>query len=378
MRSVNKRITVLAQKWRSREISDQERQEFDAWYNAHDDTRIEGDNDETADELKERLYSNILRQGNINTAQHQPLIMWRRFSVAAAVLLALFAGGWLLRQHQHAEQQQAMVRIAPGGNKAVLTLANGKQVVLTDAKNGSLAKQGNMTITKTADGKVAYQVTGDVGGASTAYNTISTPRGGQYWITLADGTRVLLNASSSLKFPVTFTAADRAVELSGEAYFEVTHNAAHPFRVRTAGQIIEDIGTQFNVNAYNDEPDSRTTLLEGSVKLTSNGASPASILKPGQQAVLKDGRLTIAPANTEQVMAWKNGYFMFESESITSIMRRVSRWYNVEVVYDGAVPADKFGGTVNRFDNISQLLDKLELTGRVHFKVEGRRIMVSQ
>jgi len=373
----DKRIEELAEKWRRQEITEQERQEFDAWYNTHNDSFIEENTDETEIELKDRIYNKILERESIKSYKPNTL-SWKRLSIAASILIALSAGGWMLvKQHHQQQQQQAMAHITSGGNKAILTLAGGKQIILTSAQNGTIAKQGNILINKTADGKVTYLVNDQIA-ATTDYNTISTPRGGQYWVTLADGTRVLLNASSSLRYPVAFSGKTREVELTGEAYFEVVHNAAQPFKVKAERQTIEDIGTHFNVNAYTDEPDARTTLLEGSVKVTGGAALQGSILKPGQQAILKGGLLTVIQANTEQAIAWKNGSFMFESESIASIMRKVARWYNVEVVFDGPEPADKFGGTVNRFENVSQLLNKLELTGRVHFKVEGRRIMVSQ
>jgi transmembrane sensor len=328
------------------------------------------------DRVYNRLHENLGFTENKNGA-----IGFRRFRVmasVAAVLAGLAIGGYfILRQPVHVQQtvQNQHNDIAPGSNKAILTLANGQKIVLTGAKNGQIATQGQTVIQKTANGQVVYEPASLTPNTAITYNTISTPRGGQHWVTLSDGTKVLLNAASSLTYPVAFNGKERKVTLTGEAYFEVVHNDKQPFLVETKNETVQDIGTHFNINAYADEPVVRTTLLEGSIRVA-HGAQ-AEILKPGQESVLKADELKVNDVDTEEAIAWKNGYFMFDSENIQPIMRMIARWYDVEVIYTGDIPTDKFGGSVSRFGNVSQVLDKLALTGRVHFKIEGRRIMVS-
>jgi transmembrane sensor len=299
---------------------------------------------------------------------------WYRFAAAASVLIALCMGGYLLitkPQHPVLVQNRRQ-DILPGGNRALLTLSNGKQIVLTNARNGHLAAEGTASINKTADGQLAYTADGDAA-AGTSYNSLSTPLGGQYALTLSDGTRVILNAASSIRYPTQFSGAERKIELTGEAYFEVAHNAAMPFRVVSKLQNVLVLGTHFNVNSYEDEPAAKTTLLEGSVLL--NGHTR---LKPGEQAISSGTAIRVINADTELAVAWKNNKFIFDNDNIANIMRMVARWYNVSIVYSGPVPEGSFGGSVSRFNNISEVLNILELTGKVHFKIEGRRVTVTK
>lgn len=313
-------------------------------------------------------------------------IKW--MSVAASILLVAFSAGlYLANRH---DEKLSLVQhkshpfkndIAPGGNKAILTLANGKQVILTGAKNGTIAQQGAVVINKTADGRIVYnssQKSTSDEAKLIAYNTMTTPRGGQYWVVLPDGSRVLLNAASSLTYPTIFSGNERKVELTGEAYFEVAHNAAKPFRVYSKSQTVEVLGTHFNINTYDDEPAVKTTLLEGKVKVTSAAKNQSRILQPGQQAFLNPLAFNISNVDVEEATAWKNGLFVFESNDIQQIMRIVSRWYDVDVAYSGILPADKFTGSVSRFSNVSEVLNTLQLTRKVHFKVEGKKITVSE
>nr|WP_121273582.1 FecR family protein [Pedobacter schmidteae] len=271
--------------------------------------------------------------------------------------------------------------VLPGGDKAVLTLADGSQIVLDHAGNGSLARQGNATIDKTKNGQIVYAVGKNSSESAVTlrpaeWNVISTPRGGQFNLVLSDGTKVWLNAASTLKFPAGFSGKERIVELNGEAYFEVAKNKQMPFKVKVNKMEVEVLGTHFNVMAYSDEPKIRTILLEGSVKI--NNGTETALLKPGQQAMAgnADSYLKIEPANTEEVTAWKSGYFLFSNENIQSIMRKISRWYNVEVIYKGNVEHMDFDGTISRYKNVTEVLKMLELTGAIHFKVEEGRIIV--
>lgn len=262
----------------------------------------------------------------------------------------------------------------PGGDKAMLTLADGSQIVLDSAGNGILAQQGNTKITKKQDGQLVYNTSG-AGIDEFAYNTLATPRGGQYKITLPDGSKVWLNAASSLKYPVTFTGKNRKVDITGEAYFEIAKDASRPFKVRVNQMEVEVLGTHFNINGYADEDAIRTTLLEGSVKI--NTAAGNSFLQPGQQAQLqKTGRIKLVKnADLEETMAWKDGNFQFENSDINTVMRQITRWYDVDVTYKGTV-SKHFLGSISRNVNLSQVLSMLEQTGEVKFIIEGKKLIV--
>jgi ferric-dicitrate binding protein FerR (iron transport regulator) len=318
---------------------------------------------------------------------------YRRFSsrvrlAAAACLLAITAGlGYLLlkpaaRQAVPVAVNRNTAPIVPGGNKAVLTLADGSQVVLDTSANGEISQQGNSKIIKLGNGNIAYRRTG-IQAATTVYNTLSTPRGGQYALVLPDGSKVWLNAASSLRFPAFFSGRERTVELTGEAYFEIAPNASMPFHVKVPAPAagarpmdIQVLGTHFNVNAYANEEASHTTLLEGKVRVVQDGA--AQSLQPGTEAVIRYGHNNIAvqPANTAQAIAWKNGEFRFRETGIRELMRQVERWYDVEVVFNTTRTDQDFTGIIPRSKNVTELLKTLELTGTVHFRIEGRKIIV--
>ena len=265
----------------------------------------------------------------------------------------------------------------------MLTLADGTQVTLNEQANGEIAKQAGASITKTADGQLIYTAKANPSGKATN-NTISTPRGGQYQVDLPDGTRVWLNAMSSLTFPTTFKGNRRLVRLKGEGYFEVAKLEKMPFMVVADKQTVLVYGTHFNVNSYADEGSTKTTLLEGSVDVSSvdQQQAPKAIfriarLKPGQQAEFSNGSLKVQPADVEEAVAWKNGKFKFSNENIESLMRKVARWYDVDVEYKGKISKEGFGGQVSRSRNVSEILEVLQLTRLVHFEIEGRRIIVS-
>lgn len=303
-----------------------------------------------------------------------------RIAAAASIILCLSVGGYVLLHKQPVQHitQNKVPDVKPGSDKAVLTLSNGKQISLTDAGNGKLAQQGNTTINKTANGQVVYQQQKNRSNADaqTAYNILTTPRGGKYSLTLADGTIAVLDAASSIKFPAAFTKHDRKVEITGQVYFEVVHNAAKPFKVAVKGQTIEDIGTHFNINAYDDEPVIRTTLLEGGISIA-KGTNKV-VLIPGQQATSGAGdNISLKNVDTEEAIAWKNGYFLFNDESLQSVMRKVSRWYDVDIEYpQGENITDSYGGSITRYGNVSKVLKMLEVTGNVRFRVEGKKIIV--
>jgi hypothetical protein len=323
-------------------------------------------------------------------AKVRHLKKWYLIVAAATILLFLSIGLYFMSNKKVARDQLAgnhnpQNEIVPGGNKAILTLANGKQIVLTGAQNGTIAQQGAITINKTANGQIVY---GDLpkSGAQPSpsdandLNTITTPAGGQYTVILPDGSKVFLNAASSLTYPVAFSGNERKVQLKGEAYFEVVHNALKPFRVVSNGQTVEVLGTHFNIDAYSDESLIKTTLLEGSVRVSKGGR--VAMLRPGQQSQVANGatspQINVANVDAEDAVAWKSGLFIFDGDNIQHIMQMISRWYNVDVSYSGAIPDDIFGGSVSRFSNVSDVLKALQLTGKVNFKIEGRKIVVSK
>jgi len=303
--------------------------------------------------------------------------LWLQAVSAAAILICCVGLFFYLKKDPDAKIMYAQKQeIVSGGNKATLTLSNGKKISLTDAPSGELAQQTGISITKTADGQVVYKVTGVATASSSDYNIIETPPGGQFKINLPDGTEVWLNAASALKFPAVFKGAERRVRLTGEAYFEVAKNKAMPFRVETDKNTIEVLGTHFNVNAYENERFMETTLLEGSVSVSSPSGSVK--IKPDQQAQFDKNsiKMNVIPVDASDVVAWKNGYFLFEDESIERIMRKLARWYDVDVEYRGNFSNISLWGNISRYKNISEVLAQLELTHAVHFKIEGRRVIV--
>lgn len=313
--------------------------------------------------------------------QHKtPIIAWKKWTAIAAALILLFSGGtllWVSHHTQHDVAQTWANDIAPGGDGAILTLANGHRIVLDSARNGELATQGNTTITKMDSGKLAYNAPATAN-KEVLYNTLTTPRGKKIAILLPDGTAVWLNAASSIRFPTAFTGKDRTVEINGEAYFEVAKNAAQPFVVKKMGGDLSILvlGTSFNVNAYEDEDVIRTTLISGRVNVRKGDAT--SMLNPGQQAIVQKGSSqlqVVDNADLAATLAWKNGQFIFDRADIKSVMRQLARWYDVDIYYEGAI-SEHFGGTISREVNVSKVLQMLELTGAVRFKIEGRKLVV--
>lgn len=313
---------------------------------------------------------------------------WYRVAVAASFLLVLSVVGYFIFNNSapkkiakiEQKQQHYNNDVAPGGNKAILTLANGTQIVLDSAANGALTQQGNTKIIKLGNGQLTYNSLNKKPG-EVLFNTVSTPKGGQYQIILVDGSKVWLNAASSLRFPTSFTGKERKVELSGEGYFEVAKNAAMPFRVTVKDMQVEVLGTHFNVNAYNDESAIKTTLLEGSVKVKSdriaNSISRSALLNPGEQAEFtKEHIFKInSHPNLEEVVAWKEGNFEFNKTSITEIMLQISRWYDLKVDYEGSIPANRFSGKISRDVNLSQVMEMIQYTG-IEMKIKNKKITI--
>ena len=323
---------------------------------------------------KNTIFNNVLDEPRVRNIH--PLSKWVGYAAAVLILFAVpYALHKFHRAHQVSTNNVAAnnVIIKPGGNKAVLTLANGTQIPLNNTHPGIIATQNNIPVTQQANGGIAYQENSEGIVSSQTFNTLATPVGGQFTITLADGTKVWLNSMSSLKYPVSFAGAERRVELTGEAYFEVAKNKTMPFIVTVNGSEVKVYGTHFNIMGYNAEDNINVTLLEGSVKVSN--ADQSKMLLPGQQAVIKNG-IAISPADGEQAIAWKNGKFNFAHEHIQTIMRKLARWYDIDVTYQGKPTREGFVGTLPRSQNLAEILKTLELTGLVHFKTEGRSVTV--
>lgn len=342
-----------------------------------------------------KVQSAIAADSEFSEAPIVPLYhrLWFRISAVAAVMLFIsITTFYFLRQRsdsitaQTQDAAQQAEDIPPGTNNAILTLDNGTMIVLDSTADGTLAQQGGIKVLK-MNGQIAYNKTGNANlPAAPIYNTITTARGNQYMVILADGSKVWLNAASSIRFPFYFTGNERRVEITGEAYFEVAKDAIRPFRVTFNNQSgekgeIEVLGTHFNVNAYPDEEDIKTTLLEGSVKV-SKGKERVLIV-PGEQASFSNNSSLGTKGITlkkdivlSQVVAWKDGFFVFNNSDIRMIMRQVARWYDVEVIFDGNMPSEGFTGKVSRNVPLSNFLKMLELND-VHVKTEGRKIIIT-
>ncbi|WP_442587674.1 FecR family protein [Pedobacter sp. AW31-3R] len=331
------------------------------------------------DEIWARLSSahgikNITEENTLSFPEQRRFALWKKISVAAALLIALGAGLFYRNTLAHPEQVVYTKDIGPGNTNATLTLADGKVIVLSDARKGDLAEEQGVVIRKTADGQIVYELADQGVAMNNRMNTLSTSRGQNYEVRLPDGTKVLLNAASSLQYPSSFLGSDsRKVELTGEAYFEVSKDKAHPFVVYSKGQTVEVLGTHFNISAYADDALAKTTLLEGSVKINNR------LLKPNQQFVRSDAREQIVAVNTDEAIAWTQGYFMFNDEPLENILSRIARWYNVEIVYkDQDIRKKKFFGTITKYDHLSKVLSLLAKTRDVEFEITGNKVLVDQ
>ncbi|MBS0027580.1 FecR domain-containing protein [Chitinophaga sp. 22321] len=330
------------------------------------------------DEMSDRMVASFF--GTVPIAQTAPVarVVRYRWWAAAAVLLL---GGGIWWAMQHRPPQPVMVagraeryknEVAPGGNRALLTLADGRVIELDSAGNGVLTQQGNVKIVKQSNGELAYEGNGT---GEAMYNKMSTPRGGQYRLKLPDGTVVWLNAASSVFYPAAFVGKERRVTVTGEVYFEVAANANMPFIVKAGEVDITVMGTRFNVNAYEQEAVIKTTLVDGAVSVAST--STKYILKPGQQAQVKpNGSLAVmSNIDTEEIIAWKNGFFQFNDADMPTVMRQLEQWYDVKVSYEGDIPKRSFGGGIQRSLPLTEVLSILEAND-VKFKINGKNITV--
>lgn len=405
------RYQELAAKWLNKTITSSEAEEFAQWYNSDQTEEIVLSDDYVAgeEELRSRIFDAINQQ--ISPVEHHSNPNHRIWYAAAAVtgiLLSVslyFYSGKSdvqslankpietlsypnsiksdVRPRESLRSTEEIVQndIEAGEDKAILILGDGTKIVLDDAQNGILANQGGNSILKAAEGELIYSFTEesvkpvDKSAELVIYNTIETPKGGKFQVRLPDGSKVWLNAASSLRFPTSFSGTKRQVELKGEAYFEVAHDDSKLFEVNTRNQIVQVLGTHFNINAYADEPTVNTTLLEGSVRVSDVRTNISQLLKPGEQSQLAERIEIVSVKNTSEAVAWKEGYFQFNEADIETVMRQIERWYDVTVKYEGEIPLYRFGGEIERSLSLLQVLKILEKT-KVHFRLEGREVIV--
>lgn len=384
---INQRALQLLEKFEQDIASEEELRELDEWYQSFEQdpkftTNLNKQEQISAREkLLHKINTRLDRESvdSITAESKKQIWLWPRMAAAATILMILSVTGYFFWQRNQATPQTAQIEkqdIAPGNNKAILTLGNGQQIILASAKNGHIATEGNAVVDKTVNGQIVYHQR-QSSTTEPVYNMIVTPRGGQYHLTLADGTNVWLNAASSIRYPTEFTGKERLVELTGEAYFEVTHNAVKPFRVQTSSQSVQVLGTHFNINAYNDEPVVKTTLLEGSVSVHSGVVS--ALIKPGEQAILTHNLFKVIEVDTDTEMAWKDGGLRFTDENLESVMRKISRWYDVDIEYENnGMKQLPLTGIIVHSPPLSKVLRMLELTRQVHFKVAGKKIIVTK
>jgi ferric-dicitrate binding protein FerR (iron transport regulator) len=323
-------------------------------------------------EQSEEMLGNVMREAGVQAPVRR--IRWSRV-MAAAVIIGMLGFGvwWWVRPVGHTvvgvAAGPALRPVVAGGNKAELILDNGSVVTLDSAKNGLVSTQGKTQVVKVAGGQLKY--TGNMNETAVLYNTVRTPRGGQYQVALPDGSRVWLNAATALRFPTAFNGKDRTVELTGEAYFEIAARKDQPFRVKVRDMTVDVLGTHFNVNAYDDEESFRATLLEGAVRVNDR------VLKPGQEArmMMDSKELSVEAVDTDQVVAWKNGLFQFEGATVEAVMRQVARWYDVDVQYAGK-PTKHCSGLISRNTPLAEVLHIIGRTSKTSFTLEGRTVIV--
>ena len=361
---------ILLQKYLDGEANAEERAIVESWqldFSLQDRKLID---DETALADLAEIRQELIRISGSN----KKVKRWSAIAAAASIAVVLGVGGWFYAsrhsQEDNIKKDLYASNIAPGKNTATLIHADGKVLSLSGAKNGIVINDAGV---KYNDGTSV--IPADPGFiSSSGAITAATPKGGTYRVTLPDGTHVWLNAASTIRFPARFTAPERRVELTGEAYFEVA-KMRMPFIVATDKQEVKVLGTHFNINSYSDEVVTKTTLLEGAVQVSAARGGMVT-LSPNQQSVLNGPDIKVTPADAAMAIAWKNGYFTFKSESVPAIMRKLSRWYDVEVVYEKGLSKELFGGRISRYKTLAEVLEMLQSTNLIHFKIEGRRVIV--
>lgn len=357
------------------------------WVQAIDD--VSENSGKLTDEKYEAVFSAIMsdlpEMAHIKPGgQIRSIVKWL---YAAAVIATLVVGGYFLMNNNNKPSKVLAKATAidvppPAGSKATITLSDGTVLYLDSLKSGQAMQQGNIRMVKLADGKLAYQTADGKIIQEVLYNSLTNPAGSNVIdLTLTDGTKVWLNSSSSLRYPTAFTGKERLVELTGEAYFEVTHNDKMPFRVNVANRVVEDLGTSFNINAYSDEPDMKVSLLDGKLSIQTGSNGTGTVLVPGQQGQVAHTGVVNVISDALAVgasIAWKEGFFDFNGgTNLAGLLRQISRWYNIDVEYDGKIPEMQFGGKITRDCNLSEVLKILSYSD-VNFKMENKKLMITQ
>jgi ferric-dicitrate binding protein FerR (iron transport regulator) len=374
-----KELEELAHKYRLGTITEAEKAKFDSWFNQHSDTPlfVADESRPNAEEHENILFEKIRSRIAKEVPKPRKIFPWKKLSVAAAMLLFVGFGGWYILQRDIADQvEQATVQIediAPAQEKATLTLADGRKIELSGLDRGEIAKLNGIEIQKSEDGLITYSVVATDTKATSLYNELSTAKGEQFQIVLADGTRVWLNSGTKLRFPQHFDGqGNRQVYLEGEAYFEVAHNAQKPFIVKSDDQQVEVLGTHFNINNYPEDSGMKTTLLEGSVRINKQ-----TLLKPNQQAVSSTSGVRVYDVVAQDYIDWKSGIFTFKNENIVAVMRKLARWYDVDVAFQSDEIFDRtFTGNISRREYVSKVLYILEQSSDLKFTLQGRKITV--
>jgi len=365
-------------------LSPEEESVFNIWYNESEENRhyfakVENNYQIEMENINLDIAWNAIDR-KISPSKNRK--QFYRYAIAASVALLMGIGYFTVTKTTAIDSGKGSAQTEEGEvikntNDIILTLSDGSKVILNDQKNGVVASQQSVVITKDKDGSIRYDENNDQHTGKPTYNTLITPNGKTFQIALPDGTNVWMNAGSSLKYPTYFDGNERLVVLTGEAYFEVSHDAKMPFKVFSNGQQVEVLGTHFNIRAYENEPLLKTTLLEGKIKITESDNS--SLVKPGQQVKvsLTNHSMKIAEVNTESAVAWKSRLFYFEDAKYDEIMREIERWYDVKVIYKGKIPDERFQGAIQKDLKLNQVLKMLE-SNDVHFKVSGKEVLVTQ
>ncbi len=390
-----KQLTEIIQKYLSGVATEEEKKKVEEWYDAFDTLEMGFDEKENKNsflrswlKIKERIAEP--REAEAFEEEEYPRfarrVVYKWVAVAAMLILVSGTVYFLFQQREaplEVAEKQIKEDFQPGGNKAVLTLGNGQKIVLDSSNKGVLSMQGNTKILKLNKGLLSYKTESEkqsVEGKKqeVTFNTISTPRGGKYEVVLPDGSKVWLNAASSLRFPTAFAGNKREVTMTGEAYFEISQNAKKPFIVKKGKTEVKVLGTHFNVMAYEDEAAMRVTLLEGSVKVSDKATHQSQLLKPGEQLQLSKGNgemKLIGNVNLNKATAWKDNLFWFEDDDVDEVMKKLARWYDVDIKIEGDI-SDQFTGSIPRQLAFSQVIGVLQKTGSIHYKIQDKKTII--
>lgn len=383
-------VQELVEKFLHNSASKEEEERLLQWYWRESNLKSEWELNSSQSELdlKSKIYTKITEQDESETDQYtSEKNKFKKIGIAllffTILALAAFFNSNQFRKSNTDETLvvEQPVDILPGGSKAILTLADGRKIELDESKNGILVDQGDIKVHKNSDGIIEYTFSkkeipslNSLDPAEPVFNTIETPVGGKYQLNLADGSKVWLNSSSSIRFPIFFSKDKREVELKGEAYFEVSKDSKRKFSVRSGIQTVEVLGTQFNINAYSDEKSIKTTLFEGEIRVIDLKTNNSKLLKPGEQSNV-DQSIQIRRIDTQTEIAWKEGYFHFKKADIETVMRQLGRWYGVTARYEGNLPEHHFSGAISNNLTLLEVLEILEKSN-IHFRLDGKEVVV--